>query len=167
MVWSKTAEGQDGAIKGADTEAGRDRRQLREVQPTQIRYGTSYDTSGGVGGDLRHLEPQLRSAGREEIGLAVPLRRAAPRGASPSNTAGVNLPALPKTTARSIIREELNPPTRADRSRSTTGRKGASIQQERKLRNAYVPTYGYRLEQATYAGPTPRRGLDEADKSRR
>jgi outer membrane protein insertion porin family len=57
-----------------------------------------------------------------------------------------------KTTGNLYYREELNPPTNRTDPFDIT-RKGASIQQEMELRDAYVWSYGYRYERATTLVP--------------
>ena len=117
---------------------------VREVQPIQIRYGASYDTEGGLGGifDISNLNSL---GGARELGL-----RSRYDSQIHDGRIYLNQPALtylPKTMFTVYFREELNPPTELTNPFDIS-RKGMSIQQEQKLRDAYVMTYGYRLERA-------------------
>jgi outer membrane protein assembly factor BamA len=116
--------------------------EVREVQPIQIRYGASYDTERGIGG-IFDISNHNSLGGAREIGL-----RSRYDGQLHEGRIYINQPALnylPKTTGSIYIREELNPPTEITDSFDIS-RKGASIQQEKKLHDRYVLTYGYRLE---------------------
>ena len=123
---------------------------VREVQPFQVRYGVSYDTERGVGGILEvsnhnslgkarvlgvqsRYDRQLREA---RFYLSQPMLRYFPL----------------RTTASLYFREELNPPTEISDAFDIS-RKGASIQQEVELRDAYVLSYGYRYERAQTIQP--------------
>ncbi len=122
---------------------------VREVQPIRIRYGASYDTERGLGG-IFDISNHNSLGGAREIGLAS-------RYDSQLHDIRVylNQPALtylPKTTFAVYLREELNPPTEITDSFDIS-RRGFSIQQEQKLRDAYVLTYGYRLERARTLTP--------------
>jgi outer membrane protein insertion porin family len=132
--------------------------QVREVQPFQIRYGASYDTEGGIGG-IFDITNRNSLGGARELGIRS-------RYDSQVHEARIyinqpSLTYLPKTTGTLYFREELNPPTELT-DPFDTSRKGASVQQERELRNAYVWTYGYRFERAHTLTPTPVGVVDEA-----
>jgi outer membrane protein assembly factor BamA len=118
--------------------------QVREVQPIQIRYGASYDTERGIGGIFDIANFNSLGAARE-IGLRSRYDKQLHEA-----RLYINQPALtylPRTTGNVYFREELNPPTELTDPFDTT-RKGASIQQEFELRDAYVWSYGYRWERA-------------------
>ena len=109
--------------------------QVREVQPIQIRYGASYDTERGLGG-IFDISNHNSLGGAREIGLRSRYDRQLHEG-----RIYINQPALtylPKTTAAIYFREELNPPTELT-DPFDTSRKGASIQQEKKLRDLLCP----------------------------
>ena len=133
--------------------------QLREVQPIQIRYGASYDTERGVGG-IFDISNHNSLGGAREIGLRSRYDRQLHEGRIYLNQPALTY--LPKTTASIYLREELNPPTELT-DPFDTSRKGVSIQQEMKLEDRYVLTYGYRLERVHTLTPTIDGGiLDEA-----
>jgi outer membrane protein assembly complex protein YaeT len=116
--------------------------QLREVQPFQIRYGASYDTERGVGG-IFDISNRNSLGGAREIGLRSRYDRQLHEGRLYLNQPALTY--LPKTTFSVYLREELNPPTELT-DPFDTNRRGISVQQESKLRNLYVLTYGYKLE---------------------
>ena len=131
----------------------------REVQPIQIRYGASYDTERGVGG-IFDISNHNSLGGAREIGLRSRYDRQLHEGRIYFNQPALTY--LPKTTASIYLREELNPPTELT-DPFDTSRKGVSIQQEMKLEDRYVLTYGYRLERVHTLTPTIDGGiLDEA-----
>ncbi len=133
--------------------------QLREVQPIQIRYGASYDTERGVGG-IFDISNHNSLGGAREIGLRSRYDRQLHEGRIYFNQPALTY--LPKTTASIYLREELNPPTELT-DPFDMSRKGVSIQQEMKLEDRYVLTYGYRLERVHTLTPTIDGGiLDEA-----
>jgi outer membrane protein assembly complex protein YaeT len=133
--------------------------QLREVQPIQIRYGASYDTERGVGG-IFDISNHNSLGGAREIGLRSRYDRQLHEGRIYFNQPALTY--LPRTTASIYLREELNPPTELT-DPFDMSRKGVSIQQEMKLEDRYVLTYGYRLERVHTLTPTIDGGiLDEA-----
>jgi outer membrane protein assembly complex protein YaeT len=123
---------------------------VREVQPFQFRYGASYDTEGKLGGvfdaSLHNFFGKARVAGiasrydaqvREgRVYMSQPTLRHWPI----------------QTTASVYYREERNPETTISDA-FNVDRRGASIQQERRLKNDYVWTYGYRFERARSYDP--------------
>jgi outer membrane protein assembly factor BamA len=117
---------------------------VREVQPIQIRYGGSYDTERGVGG-IFDISNHNSLGKAREIGLHSRYDRQVHEGRIYFTQP--ELTYFPKTTGAIYLREELNPPTELT-DPFDISRKGVSIQQERKLRDSYVITYGYRLERA-------------------
>jgi outer membrane protein assembly factor BamA len=117
---------------------------VREVQPIQLRYGASYDTERGVGG-IFDISNHNSLGGAREIGLRSRYDQQLHEGRLYLNQPALNY--LPKTTFSIYLREELNPPTEIT-DPFDVSRRGLSIQQEQKLRDAYVLTYGYRLERA-------------------
>jgi outer membrane protein assembly factor BamA/autotransporter translocation and assembly factor TamB len=130
---------------------------VREVQPFQIRYGALFDTERGVGGILDVANHNSLGKARV-VGLRSrydsQLREARLYLSQPS------LRALPVETIASIYyREERNPAT-SQADAFNVDRMGVTIQQEKRLRDHYVWSYGYRFEHArTYeaglAGPLP------------
>jgi outer membrane protein assembly complex protein YaeT len=132
---------------------------VREVQPFQIRYGASYDTERGVGGIL-DISNRNSLGGAREIGLRSRYDRQLHEGRLYLNQPALTY--LPKTTGSIYFREELNPETELT-DPFDTSRKGVSIQQEVKLQNLYVLTYGYKLERVHTLTPLLNGGiLDEA-----
>jgi len=117
---------------------------VREVQPFQIRYGASYDTERGIGG-IFDVSNRNSLGGAREIGLSSRYDRQLREGRLYLNQPALTY--LPRTTFAVYLREELNPPTELT-DPFDTSRRGLSIQQEQQLRDAYVLTYGYRLERA-------------------
>jgi outer membrane protein assembly complex protein YaeT len=125
---------------------------VREVQPYQFRYGLSYDTEGGVGGvfdaSVHNVLGKARVFGvsgrydkqlhEGRLYLSQPTLR--------------NWPI--ETIASVYYTEERNPETNVSDA-FNVDRKGASIQQERKLGNSFVWTYGYRFERAVTWDPEP------------
>jgi outer membrane protein assembly complex protein YaeT len=132
--------------------------QIREVQPFQIRYGASYDTERGVGG-IFDISNRNSLGGARELGLRSRYDRQLHDARLYLNQPALKY--LPKTTASVYFREELNPPTEIT-DPFDTSRKGLSIQSEHRLRNAYVLTYGYRLERAHTLTPLSGLILEEA-----
>jgi len=132
--------------------------QIREVQPWQIRYGASYDTERGVGG-IFDISNRNSLGGARELGLRSRYDRQVHDARLYLNQPALKY--LPKTTASIYFREELNPPTEIS-DPFDTSRKGLSIQSEQRLHNAYVLTYGYRLERAHTLTPLNGLILEEA-----
>ncbi len=123
---------------------------VREVQPLQIRYGASYDTEGGIGG-IFDISQHNWLGGARVIGLQARYDRQLHdfRGYI-SQPALRNLPV--KTTGTIYFREDLSPPTEITRA-FNANRKGASVEQELKLLNSYVWSWGYRWERARTLEP--------------
>ncbi len=122
---------------------------IREVQPFQIRYGASFDTESGLGGILDVTNHNSLGKGRE-IGLrtryAARLREARLSFGQPA------LRYAPTQTSGSLYyREERNTES-ALADAFNVDRFGLSVQRERKLKNAYVWSYGYRYERARKFG---------------
>jgi len=122
---------------------------VREVQPIQIRYGASYDTERGAGGILDISNHNSLGKARE-LGLrtryAARLREARLYMGQPS------LRYAPTQTSASLYyREERNTES-ALVDAFNVDRYGVSIQRERKLRNSYLWSYGYRYERARQFG---------------
>ena len=131
---------------------------IREVQPFQIRYGGSYDTERGPGG-IFDISNRNSLGGAREIGLHSRYDKQLHEGRIYLNQPALKY--LPKTTFSVYFREELNPPTEIT-DPFDANRKGISVQSEQRLRNAYVLTYGYRLERAHTLTPTNGIILDDA-----
>ena len=134
---------------------------VREVQPYQLRYGASFDTEGKLGGifdaSLHNVFGKARVlgfAGRYDarlregrIYMSQPTLRHWPI----------------QTTAAVYYTEERNPETQIS-SAFNVDRRGASIQQEKKLGNNFVWNYGYRFERARTFDPLPGGRPDEFTK---
>ena len=125
---------------------------VREVQPYQFRYGLSYDTEGGVGGVFDASVHNVLGKARV-VGVSgrydTQLHEARLYISQPT------LRQWPIETIASIYyTEERNPQTNISEP-FNVDRKGVSIQQERKLGNSYVWTYGYRFERAVTWDPEP------------
>ncbi len=152
------APGKDGDAEADDQKPVKLNVSVREVQPFQLSYGASYDTERGLGGILDISNHNTLGKARV-IGLQSrydgDLREARLYISQPS------LRYWPlKTTASLYLREELNPPTDLTDPFDIT-RRGASLQQEMKLRDAYVLSYGYRYERATTLQPALGPGVTE------
>ena len=123
---------------------------VREVQPFQIQYGASFDTERGPGVIVNIANHNSLGKARE-IGLQTrydsQIRDARIYFSQPT------LHYFPLETIASVYyREERNPAT------STTeafnfDRQGVSIQQEMKLQDHYVWSYGYRFERSRNWSP--------------
>lgn len=125
---------------------------VREVQPYQFRYGLSFDTEGGVGGvfdaSVHNVFGKARVAGVSGR-YDKQLRDARLYMSQPT------LRHWPIETIASIYyTEERNPATEISEP-FNVNRTGVSVQQERKLGNSYVWTYGYRYERAVTFDPEP------------
>jgi outer membrane protein insertion porin family len=130
---------------------------LREVPPFHLRYGASYDTEGGIG-------VILDATNRNSLGRARELGvRSRYDGQLRDVRLYINQPALThsfETTLSLYFREELNPPTDLT-DPFDISRKGVSIQQQRRLLNNYIWTYGYKYERAHTLTPTPTGVIDD------
>ncbi|HKE87500.1 MAG TPA: translocation/assembly module TamB domain-containing protein [Vicinamibacterales bacterium] len=124
---------------------------VREVQPYQLRYGASYDSERGVGA-IFDISNRNSLGGAREIGLRSRYDRQLHEARIYLNQPALQY--LPKTTFSAYLREELNPPTEIT-DPFDASRKGVSIQSERRMRNAYVLSYGYRYERAHTLTPLP------------
>jgi outer membrane protein insertion porin family len=131
---------------------------VREVQPVQIRYGASYDTERGPGGIFEISNHNSLGKARE-LGLrtryAARLREARLHLGQPSLRY-----APTQTTASIYYREERNTES-ALVDAFNVDRYGVSIQRERKLRNSYLWSYGYRYERARQFGALADPSLNE------
>jgi len=130
---------------------------LREAPPFHMRYGASYDTERGIG-------VILDATNRNSLGRARELGiRSRYDGQLRDVRLYINQPALAQsreTTLSLYFREELNPPTELT-DPFDISRKGVSIQQQRRLRNNYLWTYGYKYERAHTLTPTPTGVIDD------
>ena len=124
---------------------------VREVQPLQMRYGASYDTERGVGGIL-DVSQHNWLGGARVIGLQARVRQAAEGRPHLHQSAGAGRRCRSQTTGSVYFREDLSPPTEITRAFNAS-RKGASIQQEVKLLDSYVWSWGYRYEHARTLEP--------------
>jgi outer membrane protein assembly factor BamA len=123
---------------------------LREVQPIQLRYGASYDTERGVGVILDVSDHNSLGKARV-LGLASRYDSSVREGRIYLNQPSLRYWPV-ATTAAVYYREERNPET-ATTDPFNVDRRGVSFQQERKLANSYVWTYGYRWERARKFDP--------------
>jgi outer membrane protein assembly factor BamA len=134
---------------------------VREVQPYQIRYGASYDTEGKLGGVL---DASVHNVfGKARIAGFSARYDAQLREGRVYLTQPTLLHWPIQTTASVYYREERNPETTISDA-FNVDRRGASLQQERKLKNDYVWTYGYRFERARTFDPLPGGDPDEFTK---
>ena len=118
---------------------------VREVQPYQFRYGASYDTEGKLGGVLDASVHNILGKARV---FGVSSRYDAQLREGRFYMSQPTLRHWPiQTTASIYYREERNPATQITDA-FHVDRRGASLQQERKLKDSYVWTYGYRFERA-------------------
>jgi lysine 2,3-aminomutase len=102
----------------------------------------SYDTERGIGG-IFDISNHNSLGGAREVGLRSRYDRQLHEGRLYLNQPALTY--LPKTTVSFYLREELNPPTELT-DPFDVSRKGFSVQQEKKLQDRYVLTYGYKLE---------------------
>lgn len=125
---------------------------VREVQPFQIRYGASFDTEAKLGGVV---DASVHNVFGKARVLGVSARYDAQVRDGRLYLSQPTLLHWPIQTMASLYyREERNPATTVTDA-FNVDRKGISIQQERKLKNAYIWTYGYRFEQARTFDPLP------------
>ena len=123
---------------------------VREVQPFQLRYGASYDTEGGLGGILDVINHNSLGKARE-VGLQT-------RYDSQTHDARLyfsqpTLRYFPRQTIASVYyRQERNPATSTSNA-FNLDRTGVSVEQEAKLADDYVWSYGYRFERARNWSP--------------
>jgi outer membrane protein insertion porin family len=123
---------------------------VREVQPLQIRYGASYDTERGVGA-IFDISQHNWLGGARVIGLQSRYDRQLKDGRIYINQPAMRF--LPfKTTGAIYYHEDLSPPSELTRAFNAS-RKGASVQQEVKLLDSYVWSWGYRWERARTLEP--------------
>jgi outer membrane protein assembly complex protein YaeT len=123
---------------------------VREVQPIEIQYGASFDTERGPGAIFDIANHNSLGMARE-VGLQTrydsQVRDARLYFSQPT------LHSFPMETIGSIYyRQERNPSTATTRA-FDVDRQGVSIQQELKLQDHYVWTYGYRLERSRNWAP--------------
>jgi outer membrane protein assembly factor BamA len=123
---------------------------VREVQPFQIQYGALFDTERGLGGIFNVANHNSLGKARE-VGLQT-------RYDSETRDARIyfsqpTLHSFPLETIASVYyREERNPATSTTKA-FNFDRQGVSIQQETKLQDHYVWSYGYRFERARNWSP--------------
>ena len=123
---------------------------VREVQPFQIQYGASFDTERGLGVIVNIANHNSLGKARE-IGLQT-------RYDSQIHDARIyfsqpTLHYFPLETIASVYyREERNPATSTTKA-FNFDRQGVSIQQEMKLQDHYVWSYGYRFERSRNWSP--------------
>jgi len=124
------------------------------VQPFQFRYGASYDTEGKLGGIVDASLYNTFGKARV-VGMSA-------RYDSQLHEARLYMtqPTLlhwpVQTIAGLYYREERNPQTQITEA-FNVDRKGVSLQQEMKLKDSYVWTYGYRFERSQTFDPIPDR----------
>jgi len=123
---------------------------VREVQPLQLRYGASYDTERGIGG-IFDISRHNWLGGARVIGFQARYDGQIRDFRVYLNQAALRY--LPfETTGNIYFREDLSPPSDLTRA-FTARRKGASIQQEVRLLNSYIWSWGYRWERAQTLEP--------------
>jgi outer membrane protein assembly factor BamA len=120
------------------------------VQPFEIQYGASFDTERGPGAIFDIANHNSLGMARE-VGLQTrydsQVRDARLYFSQPT------LHSFPMETIGSVYyRQERNPSTGTTRA-FDIDRQGVSIQQELKLQDHYVWTYGYRLERSRNWSP--------------
>jgi outer membrane protein assembly complex protein YaeT len=131
---------------------------VRDVQPVQLRYGASYDTERGFGGILDLSGHNMLGKARV-IGI-----RGRYDAQEREARAYISQPALrywPIETTGSVYWSEERTTATSITGRFDVSRRGASIQQERKLGNSYVWNYGFRYERAHSFDPAPGGILNE------
>jgi outer membrane protein assembly complex protein YaeT len=125
---------------------------VREVQPFQLRYGASYDTEGKLGGIM---DASLHNTfGKARVVGVASRYDSQLREARLYMTQPTLLHFPVQTTASLYYREERNPETRISEA-FNVDRKGLSMQQEMRLKDSYVWTYGYRFERSRTFSPIP------------
>jgi outer membrane protein assembly complex protein YaeT len=133
---------------------------VREVQPIQLRYGASYDTERGPGG-IFDISSHNSLGKARVIGL-----RSRYDGEVREVRGYITQPSLRywpiRTTGSLYYREDRNR-SLDDNSDGvfTIARRGVAIEQERKLRNSYVWSWGYRYERTHTFDPTPGGTFDD------
>jgi outer membrane protein assembly factor BamA len=123
---------------------------VREVQPYQLRYGASYDTEGQLGGVVDASVHNVLGKARV-VGMGARYDSQIHEGRLYMSQPTLRYWPV-QTTASVYYRDERNPATQISDA-FNVDRRGASIQQERKLKDAYVWTYGYRFERARTFAP--------------
>jgi outer membrane protein assembly factor BamA/autotransporter translocation and assembly factor TamB len=123
---------------------------VREVQPFEIQYGASFDTERGPGVIFDIANHNSLGMARE-VGLQTrydsQVRDARLYFSQPT------LRSFPIETIGSVYyRQERNPSTGTTQA-FNIDRQGVSIQEELKLQDHYVWTYGYRLERSRNWAP--------------
>ena len=125
---------------------------VREVQPYQFRYGASYNTEGGLGGVV---DASLHNTFGKARVIGTSARYDSQLHDARIYMTQPTLLHFPiQTTASLYYREERNPKTKISDA-FNVDRKGISFQQEKKLKDSYVWTYGYRFERARTYDPIP------------
>jgi outer membrane protein assembly factor BamA len=118
---------------------------VRETQPFQIRYGVLFDTERGPGGIL-DISNHNSLGGARVIGLQSRYDSQVREARLYLNQPSLR-PRPVESTASTYYRAERNPAT--DQANAfNIDRLGVMIQQERRLRDEYVWSYGYRFERA-------------------
>jgi outer membrane protein assembly complex protein YaeT len=131
---------------------------VREVQPSQFRYGVSYDTEGQFGGVFDASAHNVLGKARV-VGVASrydsQLREGRVYLSQPT------LLYMPIQTTMSLYYREEHTPETLLTDAFNVDRKGFSFQQERKLKDSYIWTYGYRIERARTFDPVVNGTLDQ------
>jgi outer membrane protein assembly complex protein YaeT len=131
---------------------------VREVQPFQMSYGASFDTERGPGGIFE-------LANHNSLGKARVIGMRSRYDAQVRELRGYFVqPSLVywpiQTTVNLYLREEARPAGDLTR-RYDIDRRGVSVQQERRLADSFVWSYGFRYERARSFDPVQPGGLDE------
>ncbi len=149
VVDAPVAGAATGAIAGGNQRPVLVEVTVREVQPYQVRYGASYDTEGKLGGVVDASMHNVLGKARV-LGMAARYDARLREG-----RVYLSQPTLRhwpiQTLASLYYSEERNRATQISEAYNID-RKGVAIQQEKKLWDAYIWSYGYRFEEArTYA----------------
>ncbi len=131
---------------------------LREVPPFQVSYGLSFDTDGGLGGLID--ASNHNSLGQARV-LGVSARYDGRRRQARLYISQPMLRQIPLQTLASLYARQERTPETSTSAEFVVDRFGASLQQERKLRNFYVWNYGVSYEKARTFDPNRAGGLDE------
>jgi len=125
---------------------------VREVQPFQLRYGASYDTEGKLGGVV---DASLHNTfGKARVVGMSSRYDSRVREGRLYLTQPTLLHFPIQTTASLYYTEERNPETQISDA-FNVDRRGVALQQEMRLKDDYVWTYGYRFERARTYDPLP------------
>lgn len=123
---------------------------VREVQPYQFRYGASYDSEGRLGGVFDASVHNVLGKARV-VGIASRYDRLLHEGRLYMSQPTLRYWPI-QTTASIYYTEERNQKTSISDAYNVD-RKGIALTQDRKLKDSYIWTYGYRFERARTFDP--------------